>query len=174
MKELEYILRNHAARYPAMEPTDAVKLIYQSEFGGGHLIRDREKAYRYLQQEYETIEKNRQHPRYEAIGNGICRVHLAALDAEELEGLFAAFVASAQEHKGAVADFEKKLQLLRKLSADNVFSFDEAQLEQYLEDYKVAGYPAVSHSEIYRNLYKPAYRIVYRAFLPENKKDAIK
>ena len=34
--ELSHILRNHAARYPAMEPTDAVKLLYQSEFGGSH------------------------------------------------------------------------------------------------------------------------------------------
>ena len=37
MEELERILREHAERYPLMQPTDAVKLIYQNEFGGGHL-----------------------------------------------------------------------------------------------------------------------------------------
>lgn len=42
MKELETILRDHASRYPRMEPTDAVKLVYQNEFGGGHLIRNPE------------------------------------------------------------------------------------------------------------------------------------
>ena len=33
-------------------------------------------------------------------------------------------------------------------------------LENYLEAYKEAGYPMVSHSEQYRQAYKPAYRIV--------------
>ena len=42
MDDLKQILISHAARYPLMEPTDAVKLIYQNEFGGGHLIRDTE------------------------------------------------------------------------------------------------------------------------------------
>ena len=37
---MKTILLTHAARYPLMEPRDAVKLIYQNEFGGGHLIRD--------------------------------------------------------------------------------------------------------------------------------------
>ena len=40
MFELERILRQHADSYPLLQPTDAVKLIYQNEFGGGHLIRD--------------------------------------------------------------------------------------------------------------------------------------
>ena len=35
MEELDQILREHAMRYPKMQSTDAVKLIYQNEFGGG-------------------------------------------------------------------------------------------------------------------------------------------
>ena len=42
MEELKVILITHANRYPLMQPQDAVKLIYQNEFGGGHLIRDEE------------------------------------------------------------------------------------------------------------------------------------
>jgi hypothetical protein len=34
------------------------------------------------------------------------------------------------------------------------------ELETYLEAYKEAGYPMVSHSEQYRRFYNPAYRIV--------------
>ena len=52
MKELETILKDHARRYGQMEPTDAVKLIYQNEFGGGHLIRDEESCRNYLYREY--------------------------------------------------------------------------------------------------------------------------
>ena len=55
METLSKILLNHAGRYPLMEPTDAVKLIYQNEFGGGHLIRDVDSCLNYLRQEYESV-----------------------------------------------------------------------------------------------------------------------
>ena len=59
MFELEAILKIHVKRYPLMQPTDAVKLIYQNEFGGGHLIRDEEICLNYLRQEYTSVEKIR-------------------------------------------------------------------------------------------------------------------
>ena len=40
MKE---ILLEHFHRYPQMQLQDAVKLLYQSEFGGGHMITSPEK-----------------------------------------------------------------------------------------------------------------------------------
>ncbi len=45
------VLRLHAALYPAMEPADAVKLAYQSVFGGGHLIADAAEGLRRLSDE---------------------------------------------------------------------------------------------------------------------------
>ena len=51
MFELEAILKIHVKRYPLMQPTDAVRLIYQNEFGGGHLIRDEEICLNYLRQD---------------------------------------------------------------------------------------------------------------------------
>ena len=85
MEELKRILREHAKRYPLMQPTDAVKLIYQNEFGGGHLIRDEQAVLNYLRREYESVEKDSAMPLYEDIGNGIVRVNLAAIKPEELE-----------------------------------------------------------------------------------------
>ena len=58
MEELKKILREHAKRYPRMQPTDAVKLIYQNEFGGGHLIRDEKACQDYLRREYASVEKD--------------------------------------------------------------------------------------------------------------------
>ena len=160
MRELESVLKDHANRYPRMEPTDAVKLLYQNEFGGGHLIRDVDACLRYLRAEYESIPKDPAAPRREYIGNGIYRVNLAALTEAELEDLGRDFVASAAAHKGDLSRFIKKLAVLRKLPAGGVFSFDSAQLEEYLTAYEQAGYPMVSHSPAYREHYKPAYRII--------------
>ena len=160
MEELRKILREHAKRYPLMQPTDAVKLIYQNEFGGGHLIRNEEACLNYLRQEYASVEKDSSVPLYEDIGNGIVRVNLAAVKEEDLEQLGKAFIDSAAKHKGTLDSFLNKLEVLRTLTAEGVFAFDLDALNSYLSEYEAAGYPAVSHSEQYRQAYKPAYRII--------------
>ena len=165
MKELEQILRQHAVRYPAMEPTDAVKLIYQNEFGGGHMIKDAQAVLRYLRYEYTQTDSDPVLPLWEAIGNGIVRVHLAALPEERLSWLGDAFLRSAQAHPGDPAFFIQKLDILKQLTQEGIFSFTPAQLEAYLADYAKAGYPAVSHSQAYRNAYCPAYRIILKDYL---------
>ena len=160
MEELKAILTDQAKRYPLMAPTDAVKLIYQNEFGGGHLIRDEEACLRYLRKEYDSIEKNLNQERSEYIGNGICRVNLAALDEAELENLGREFIRSAAAHRGSMPSFLAKLEILKELVGEGLLPFDSQALEEYLGQYANMGYPAVSHSEAYRNAYRPAYRVV--------------
>ena len=162
MEELRAILIAHAKRYPLMQPCDAVKLSYQNEFGGGHLIRDEEACLNYLRREYADLEKDPTAPLYENIGNGIARVNLAAVKAEDLERLGRAFIDSAAKHKGTMDRFLNKLEVLRKLTAEGVFTFDTNVLNAYLSEYEAAGYPAVSHSPEYRKVYKPAYRVILR------------
>ena len=162
MEELEQILREHAKRYPLMQPCDAVKLIYQNEFGGGHLIRDEQACLNYLRREYADLEKDPTAPMYEDIGNGIVRVNLGAVREEVLEQLGQDFIASAAKHKGTLDSFLNKLGVLHKLTTAGVFSFDLDALNAYLSEYKAAGYPAVSHSPEYRQAYNPAYRVILR------------
>ena len=162
MEELERILREHAKRYPLMQPCDAVKLIYQNEFGGGHLIRDEQACLNYLRREYAAVEKDPTALLYEDIGNGIVRVNLTALKEEDLEELGKAFIDSAAKHKGTLDSFLHKLKVLRMLTEEGVFTFDTNALSAYLSEYKAAGYPAVSHSPEYRQAYNPAYRVILR------------
>ena len=168
MKELIQILKAHAARYPGMEPTDAVKLIYQNEFGGGHLIRDEAACLAYLRREYDSTPKSPSLPLWEDIGNGIVRVNLAALaeNAYPLDKLGQDFIRSAREHTGTVPSFEEKLTVLRALTEAGIFSFSLAELDAYLTEYRAAGFPPVSHSPRYRAAYAPAYRVIRKAYLP--------
>lgn len=160
MTELKAVLRRHAKAYPQMEPTDAVKLIYQNEFGGGHLIRDVQAVREYLRREYAATAHDTAMPRFEPIGNGLARVHLAALNAEELDALAEAFIRSAGNHRGSLPGFLKKLETLEELTAAGAFGFGTEELQAYLAEYAGAGYPMVSHSEAYRTAYRPAYRVV--------------
>lgn len=167
MENLKQILIDHARRYPAMEPTDAVKLIYQNEFGGGHLIRDKESCLAYLRREYDSVPQAEDAPLTEDIGNGLVRVNLNALDAHGRtpEQLGAAFIRSAALHKGSLDSFLEKLELLRQTVLDGHFAFTLEELDCYLSQYKQAGYPMVSHSSRYRDAYHPAYRIVLKSVL---------
>ncbi len=170
MEILEQILRAHGKRYPRMQPTDAVKLIYQNVFGGGHLIRDPEACRRNLAREYaDTIQKPGV-PLLEAIGNGLVRVMLNALGSSgySIAQLGDDFIRSAQEHRGSMEEFLQKLEHLRAVTASGAFGFSQEELDAYLAEYKAAGYPMVSHSEQYRQAYGPAYRIVLRRLLPED------
>ena len=160
MEELKQILQEHAKRYPLMQPYDAVKLIYQNEFGGGHLIRDEQAVLNYLRREYESVEKDSAMPLYEDIGNGIVRVNLAAVKPEDLEQLGKDFIRSAAEHTGTKERFLQKLDVLRQLTEAGHFGFGMIALGDYLLEYINSGCPMVSHSEQYRQNYAPAYRII--------------
>lgn len=165
---MESILLAHADRYPRMEPRDAVKLIYQNEFGGGHLIRDKQACLEFLRKEYISVPQDPGIPLLENIGNDMLRVNLAALDAHGIspETLGQAFIASAATHYGCMDSFLTKLSRLTTLTAAEKMPFSSDALLQYLEDYKQAGFPPVSHSEIYRSAYHPAYRVVQKEYLP--------
>ena len=164
------ILLAHAARYPKMEPRDAVKLLYQNEFGGGHMIPDEEKCLSYLESEYCSISPASGIPILEDIGSGFFRVNLAALDAQGItpKELGYAFIRSSSLHLGNKEEFLKKLQLLRELAAEGKMPFSLYDLDVYLADYEKSGYPPVSHSDAYRQAYSPAYRVVRKDCLPES------
>ena len=161
MENLICLLRNHAARYPKMEPVDAVKLLYQNEFGGGHMIRDPESCLQFLRREYAGVEKNASAMKKEDIGNGRMRVYLAPLTEDEVEQLGQDFLQDAKRQQGSLDSFLEKLAVLRQVTGEGLFAFDVAALDAFLEAYAAAGYPMVSHSETYRRAYRPAYRVIH-------------
>ena len=167
MENLEQVLRRHARKYPMMQPTDAVKLIYQNVFGGGHLIRDPTSCRNALQREYEFTPQDLHAPLLESIGNGLVRVMLNAIDSSDysIQQLADDFIRSSEAHKGNLNSFLIKLEILRKVTDSGAFGFTLEELEAYLEEYKRAGYPMVSHSEQYRQAYNPAYRIVLASII---------
>jgi len=49
-------LRYHAQRYPNMKPVDAIKLVYQSEFGSGQNVSDPEETLLKIKSELQMAE----------------------------------------------------------------------------------------------------------------------
>lgn len=163
-EELVRVLTLHAEKYPLMQPQDVVKLIYQNEFGSGHFIRDEKECFERLKREAESVEADENIPLSTDIGNGVKRVNLncAEKDAISLDELNAAFITLSKTHKGDLTGFRKKLAAVEERFTDFGFGFTEEEFRKYLAEYEKAGFPPVSHSEIYRENYHPAYRLTGR------------
>ena len=163
--ELCRILSEHAARYPLMEPCDAVKLVFQNEFGGEHLISEPNATLAWLRAERASTPDDPSVPPVEDIGHGMVRVYLSGLEFTEtaLRTLNRDFCRSAEIHRGWRKDFLSKLDTLRRLTGQGVFAFGNQELESYLERYIRTGCCPLSHSPAYRTAYHPAYRVVKAA-----------
>lgn len=160
MTDLASILKQHAARYLAMEPRDGVKLLYQATFGGGHIVANEEMAISRLESERAGVTMT-DRPLLEPIGDHV-RLYLDSLEGEALSSnlLGRLFCLSARRTVGDMDEFKSRLELLRGLTHQGVFGFSADALEAYLSEYAASGYPMVSHSQAYREAYHPAYRVL--------------
>ena len=145
-----------------MEPQDAVKLIYQQEFGPEHMIKDAAKSLAALKMEIAQLQSSgAKEPLYESIGNGLCRLNLRPcrdrnIPAEDVNRLF---VETAQGMEGDKRRFRQGLRALQKLAEEEETPFDAVELDLFLARYPDSC-PALHHSVTYRLAYAPAYRIV--------------
>ena len=75
------LIKKHLESYPKMEIQDVMKLLYQSEFGGGHLISNEEMSLKRIQEEYEhmNVEDMVCMSVIEPIGDKMCRIYLSAI-----------------------------------------------------------------------------------------------
>lgn len=173
LEELGAVLLQHHRLYPKMVIQDMVKLVFQNEFAGGHMIANEQASLTRLQEEVQelclgapdSLEQNA----FADIGNGLCRLNLGAIVGSTLRltTVNRFFVTTANSRSGGITSFERKLQLLRDYCINGVLPYAPSDLDAYLATYQQQGYPPVSHSEIYRASYRPAYRVVdstYREF----------
>lgn len=166
---LEDMLMTHFSLYPHMQPQDAVKLIYQQEFGPEHLIRDGAKAFSMLKNEMEGLGKPLPgESLYEPIGNGLCRLNLRPCLEKGIppEDICALFIASAQAVTGDKKRFLAGIRALQRLAEEEETPFEPVALDLFLARYP-KNLPPVHHSDEYRQAYAPAYRVVQQKRLKD-------
>jgi hypothetical protein len=170
---LEEILISHYKKYPGMQVQDAVKLVYQNEFAGGHFIEDEGRSLEILREEMSSVANHEAgggmgygFSLFEEIGNGLCRLYLEGLKdcTVDIGTVNKFFIYTANSNAGSIRSFEDKLDVLRKCCEEGSLPFPQSELEEYLQAYKRYGYPSVSHSGKYRETYFPAYRVVSSRF----------
>ena len=160
MKDKRQYLSESIMRYPNMQVSDAVKFLYQGEFGGGHLIADPAASLMRLKKEYDDTKADPDIPVYEILSEKTARINIAAVKGKlRPETLNSVFVNSAQTVTGNIDEFISDLKILYEF-------FPADDVDRYLDRYIKSGCPAVSHSPLYREKYQPAYRVVSAEYLP--------
>lgn len=163
-----YILQ-HLQKYPEMELSDVIKIVYQSEFGGGHMIKDPGTSLERLVKECQEqdADPSEAYPVcWEEIGSHMGRLFLRGIEHHlKLDTVNSFFVNTARKVTSSVPAFEEKLKELRRMCDDGVIPFDATLLDEWIEKYREKGYPPFRHSETFRKRYHPSYRVVSRDYL---------
>ncbi len=156
------LLSKHLASYPEMQPQDLVKLCYQRAFGAAHFCGEMQQAVdAAVQETAECVGCSEPLLQPLDVNGDFYRFSLSAAKQLGLDILpFARAFALDSATCTADSDwFSDALTALEELSVQGMFSFPPEQMKAYLAEYRAAGCPSVSHSQHYRNLYRPHYRV---------------
>ena len=173
--DFEKCLTEHIKTHPAIKPQDVIKFCYQAAFGAEHLLSDTDTAQRYFLDEYNSTQSD-DLPLFEHLNECYCRVNLAAWKRAgfDREKLFEIFAASASAPSVRNSDNSGPEALKSNLSAaeilitENPCSITAEEWKSELNKYIASGIHPVHHSEEYRRIYHPAYRVVKATLLEEH------
>lgn len=149
-------IKTHLIQYSHMMVSDLYKLIYQMTFGINHLINDNARNYLYN----EILNSNRNDlPIIEEIGNGMCRIYLNNLNINEVDFIYNEMLESST-HVGSKDVFleycEEALNVLKEIN----HQIKDYQFEEFVGKMLQLNLPQVHHSEKYKEMYDPHYRVV--------------
>lgn len=168
-KQTENILMEHHRKYPKLQITDIFKFLYQSSYGCEHLVSDLDTVIKYISKEVKECPSHIGEL-IEPLDGNYCRVHLGYLAAGlSINTLGKLFYYSAQPVENGKDILEEKLSIFVEMVKNDVLPFELNEVENAIEEWRDAGYPACHHSNSFRENYYPVYRVVrkdYAVFLP--------
>lgn len=166
MEKTRLMLLEHYHKYPKLQIQDIFKFIYQSSFGCEHLVTDLVGATEYIKKEYELIDKEDE-PYIDTLDGEYSRVSLSYLSKGLRIDTFAKiFVLSSKKETEGLANLLHKIAVALKLVDEGLLPFDKDEFNKCLLQWKEMGYPAIHHSNIFRENYKPSYRVISNRYIP--------
>ena len=155
--EFKRILKKHLIRYPRMQAEDVYKLAYQYTFGPRHFCVNENEVYQNLRMEAEGLK--RKSLDVIEVGNGFVRIGL--LDNPVfLETIAEDFIKSIKLGPKNPINFEELLGEIKSCLCKLKIDFKVEDFTNLVNSLKEKGYPAISHSALYRKFYKPHYRLI--------------
>lgn len=164
LEELISIVSKQTERYPGMRIQDLYKLIYQGVMGSSHAVTSVAAAEKWLSDELLSMGECRDDEVIvERLSTDIVRVNLRPFVASggDTDALLDGFIRTGREYSGSTDDLIRVWKTVAGIQ--NLFSFSEMTF--FITGQEEAGFAAVHHSQVYRELYRPAYRVVAEKIL---------
>jgi hypothetical protein len=160
------LMEYHLLRYPHLRVQDAYKMLYQGEFGVGHLLGDGQGARRYLLEELATMDTaDRGEELLEPVSpdGRMVRVNLRPFRrlGHSPEALLGAMLATVAETRGDTAHFVALWEQFEGFARNGPFRAEE--LREWDERVRRRDLPVAHHSPEYVREYLPAYRVCLRS-----------
>ena len=159
--DMSAVLCDHLARRPQMQLQDVYKLLYQAVRGPEHLIASADDFRMRLAKEWDAVPAESDEPLLEAIraDGRLARANLRPLKARgaALGALAAACLEAAALPWGTASELRQAWATFAGLGLP---AFPAEQVQDYTRWLAAHSYPTVHHSERYRELYQPAYRLI--------------
>lgn len=156
----------HIRAYPSLQADDVFKFLYQSTFGCEHLVADKDRVTARIVAEAETLSPDA-NAATEPLDGAYSRVHLGilaqGLSAQTLGRLFCL---STTHPKETVTALECRLAVASELASEGAFPFSAQVFHTARTAWCAQGYPALHHSDAFRAMYRPAYRVIANEYLP--------
>lgn len=159
------LISEQCRRYPTLEPRDLFKFIYQSAYGCEHLVGSEERALEYIESELREMKRcdspliERLDGEYSRIGLGQIELGMSPLTLARI------FCISARREDGE-ARLLSMIETVRDMAKEGALPFGPEALDAALALWRAEGYPPIRHSERFRELYAPAYRVVSNDIVP--------
>lgn len=162
----EKLLRSHFNAYPKLQAEDIFKFLFQSVFGCEHMISSQAHAVSYLQKEAQNADFCNA-AKIERLDGNYSRVPLAylgkGLNSTTLGKLF---YLSASAPKGTVEQLESRLDIAERLITQRKIPLSIDDFKAACDRWKAEGYPALHHSDAFREAYHPSYRVISNKYVP--------
>ena len=162
------LLTEHFQKYPDLQITDIFKYIFQSSFGCEHMVSSLDFVTDYIRSESESCVYSDRLT--DQLDGAYSRVHFSYLkQGLGLSTLAKLFFLSAKSEPDGKNELLQKLKIAREMVSEGKLPFTVDEFDTAVKAWKAADYPAVHHSEVFREKYKPSYRVVadkYVTFLP--------
>ncbi len=159
------IILQHFNRYPKMQLCDMLKFLFHSAFGCDHLVSSLEKAEAYIAYEFNKLKPSIN--KVEKLDGKYSRVHLGIINKGLSEKTLAKlFYLSAKKEPNGVTLLNQKLNLLENTILNCELPFNHAEFCEFCSEWKKLNYPAIHHSQIFNQEYKPSYRVISNKYLP--------
>jgi len=146
-------LKRNINKYPKSETQDLLKLIYQSQYGTGHIVNNPNFSFNFLNEELKEVPTISNNLLYEYISNDYIRLNLdtfikTSFPLEELNDMF--IQTSFIKNESNIAS---KICILEDFyNNEEITDFKNNPVQKH-------------HSETYRKYYNPHYRLIHKSLL---------